>query len=444
MIARLRNFWASLNGNYWFYPAVLSIAAALLAFATIYLDRHGASDWLARFEFLSAARPVGARNLLSVIAGSMIGIASTVFAITIAAVVYASGNYGPRLLTNFMQDRGNQLSLGVFIATFVYTALVLRVVRDEDEEAMTVEAALATSAPGFVPQLSLLIATAMAGVAIGVLVYFLNHIPNSIRINSVLHGIGERLIHDVKARFPDAHDGEEPVDMIEGAPVIARDTGYIQMIHFGGLATIARDLGARLALVVRTGDFVHPDRTLAVLEDGILDDEARARIADCFLLGGRRTPTQNLEFLIDELVEIALRALSPGINDPFTAITAMHWLGAATAELARRDLRRGPEQDDYDRARVRPLADDFAHFLAQGFGGIRASAAANALASKRFLGSLSSVAATAPPGRRREVADEGDRLLAQARHALAGPALDELEQRHARFVRALEAMEDAG
>ena len=126
------------------------VGSALLAILTVWLDRHGAAQWLTSHEWVDQARPEGARNVLNVIAGSMIGVASTVFSITIAAVVYASGSYGPRLLANFMEDRGNQLSLATFIATFVYSVLVLRVVRDAYETA---------GDPGFVPQLSLMIAT---------------------------------------------------------------------------------------------------------------------------------------------------------------------------------------------------------------------------------------------------------------------------------------------
>lgn len=336
MFSRLRSIWISINGSYWFYPTLLSLAAAALAVITIQLDRRGAGEWLAGLEMLTPAAPDGARNLLNVIAASMIAIASTVFAITIAAVVYASGSYGPRLLTNFMEDRGNQLSLGVFIATFIYASMALRVVRGADEQAMLVEGGAAS---GFVPQLSLLVATAMAAIAIAVLVYFLNHIPSSIRINTVLEGIGKRLLHDIKERFPEGRSRIAINDFVHGAPVRASRSGYVRLIDFEGLERIARDLDARFALAIHAGDFVHPAIPLVTVADCAVDEASADRIAGCFSLGGERAPSQDLEFLIDELVEIALRALSPGINDPFTAITAMHWLGAATAEIARRDLR---------------------------------------------------------------------------------------------------------
>lgn len=447
MISTLRSWWVSVNASYWFYPAIFSALAAILAFITVYIDRAWAAEYLSQVSWLSPARPDGARNTLTVIAGSMIGVASTVFSITIAAVAYASGNYGPRLLTNFMEDRGNQLSLGTFIATFVYAVMVMRVVRSEGEQATTMADAVSTVAPGFVPQLSLFVATIMVGIAVAVLVYFLNHIPSSIRINTVLEGIGERLIHDLKRRFPDDDDGSEHPTRPAGKPIVSRESGYVQIIDFATLDDVAEASEATIVLKVRTGDFVHPDMVFVEVaggqggKAGERDEDTIEAIRDCFSLGGRRTPTQDLEFLIDELVEIALRALSPGINDPFTAITSMHWLGAATGELARRDLARGPEQDRYSRDRVRPLADDFTHFLARGFGGIRASAAGSPLAAKNFLDCLYASASAASSQRRRDaIAGEGALLLTQAREALTGPALAELEERYVNFCETMAAM----
>lgn len=441
MISRIRSIFISINASYWFFPALFSIIAAVLSVVTVYLDRSGAAEWLTNTDWWHPSRPEGARTTLTVIAGSMIGVASTVFSITIAAVAYASGTYGPRLLTNFMEDRGNQLSLGVFIATFVYALLVLRTVRNEDERAASAAEAVATSLPGFTPQLSLLVAMTLAMFAVAVLVYFLHHIPSSIRINTVLEGIGERLLCDLKIRFPSDADPDEPEQPDKGEPVIASKAGYVKIIDFETLGEIAKREEGRIILKVRTGDFIHPELPLVELVNADLTDDLETEIRYCFQAGGMRTPTQDLEFLMDELVEIALRALSPGINDPFTAITAMHWLSAATAELARRNLDRGPEQDTYDRNHLRPLDDDFEHFMERGFGGIRASAASSALASKNFIDCLFAAATACNSKRRRGVIfDEGERLVAQAKHHLQGPSLDELLDRFEKFTKTMKDM----
>lgn len=442
MIARIRSILLSINASYWFFPALFSIIAVISALTTVYLDRHGAAEWLQQFAWLHPSRPEGARITLSVIAGSMIGVASTVFSITIAAVAYASGNYGPRLLTNFMEDRGNQLSLGVFIATFTFSMMVLRTVRSEDERAVTAIGEAATSLPGFTPQLSLLVAMSLAIFSVAVLVYFLHHIPASIRINTVLQGIGERLISDIRSRYPTDIGERDPREQVDGEPVPATATGYVKIIDFDGLNDVAKKYEAILALKVRTGDFIHPDVPLVELANAEMSDEIAAEIRECFSAGGMRTATQDLEYLIDELAEIALRALSPGINDPFTAITAMHWAGAAMAELGRRDLDRGPEQEDYDWERVQPLSDDYAHFLQRSFGVIRTGAATNLIAADKFLDCLYAAGTSCRSDKRLAMlVEEGNQLVELARTELKGPSITALEEQLAEFRKIMKKTE---
>lgn len=433
MTAEIRFFWARLNANYWFYPGLFSIFAAVLALSLVWLDRSGATAFLSESAWLIPARPKGAADMLTVMAGSMIGVASTVFSITLVAVTYASGNYGPRLLTNFLEDRGNQVSLGTFIASFVYALIVLRSVRSEDET----PAASATGdmLPGFVPQLSLLVAYLMMAVCVGVLVFFLNHIPSSIRINMVLRDIGERLLGTVRVTYPIEDEFSEAREQVGGKPVTAWDTGYVQLIDFEDLEKIARDCNCTFSLRVRTGDFVHRDLTLMEIE-GCQPDEIEARVRDCFTLGASRTPEQDPQFLIDELVEIGLRALSPGINDPFTAITALHWLGAATSEIGRRDLRKDIGNGDSDEIPVIPLPDDFAHYVKRGFGAIRSAVATSPIAAEVMLDTLSHAATPIRDQRRQEILrDEGKALAEQARLNLVGPDLARMEEHVVRFER---------
>ena len=430
MIARLKSYWRAVDASYWFYPALFAIAALLLALWTIWLDRNGFAAFLNDVEWLQPARPQGASNILTVIAGAMIGVASTVFSITIAAVAYASGNYGPRLLTNFMEDRGNQLSLATFIGTFVYAIMVLRVVRTQEET--PIFGTDAGGMAGFVPQLSLLVAFALAGLSVMVLVYFLNHIPASIRINTVLKGIGKRLIDGIGQRFPDPDQGDLSISIPAGDTIYARHTGYVQVIDFSGLDRIARHGDGKLKLAVRPGDFVHPDMALAVWSDtDSFADLPADEIRNCFALGGMRTPQQDMQFLMDELVEIGLRALSPGINDPFTAITALHWMGAATAQLAKRDLRKSYGEEE----RIILLDDNFDHWVARGFGAIRSGVATNRIATLIMFDALVDAATTLDnETRRATLKREGDLLAAQAREHLVGPELDLVEARYQTFL----------
>lgn len=433
MTSEIRWFWSRLNANYWFYPALFSLGAAALAFGLVWADRHGLAEWLNRVPEIAPARPGGASNMLTVIAGSMIGVASTVFSITIAAVAYASGTYGPRLLTNFMEDRGNQLSLATFIGTFVYAITVLRSVRAEDEMASNAADAASSTLPGFVPQLSLLVAYLLMALSVAVLVYFLNHVPASIRINTVLKGIGLRLIAQVAEEYPEPDRGADPIERPAGVPVLARETGYIQLIDFEQLRDLTRDQDCVITLQVRTGDFVHSGVLIAELSGAGEAKAINCRLHQAFHVGSTRTPEQDPRFLMDELVEIALRALSPGINDPFTAITALHWLGAATAELGQRSLSHSaPAAQVGDQ--VHPLHDDFARYVQRGFGAVRGAVATSPRAALVMFDTLRN--ASLPIQSESRIAlltAEGERLARQAREELCGPDLEEVEARFAAF-----------
>ena len=435
MIANLRSTWYSVKASYWFFPAIFAVVAFVLSLVLVRIDRLGMADYLSGISALHPARPESASNMLTVLAGSTIGVASTVFSITIAAVAYASGNYGPRLLNNFMEDKGNQLSLATFVGTFVYALSVLRTVRAEDESPTTLTDATSQSLPGFVPQLSLLVAYGLMIVSVGVLVYFLHHIPSSIRINSVLEDIGKRLLGQIEIAFPDADAGPEIVQPSpSGCTVPAIATGYVRTVEFGQLLDVARKHDCRIGMALRVGDFVHPGVALVRLNCADDDKKIAEAVRDCFALGASPTPEQDLEFSIDELVEIALRALSPGINDPFTAITAIHWLGAATALLGRRDLRKRIDDEDPGTCAVIPLDDGFAHYLSRGFGAMRSAIASNRLAALVTYHTLAQATGVIDePERRARLRGEGALLLAQAERALEGPDLDEVRERYREF-----------
>lgn len=433
MTAELKFLWARLNANYWFYPALFAILAAVLAITMVYLDRGGSAEFLNDYEWIVPVRPKGAADILIVLAGATIGVASTVFSITLVAVTYASGTYGPRVLTNFLEDKGNQISLATFIGTFVYTIIVLRSVRQEDESASTASDAAATALPGFAPQLSLLVAYALMALCVAVLVFFLHHVPSSIRINMVIKRIGTRLIEAVRETYPVEDEFSDAVEPEGGEPLTAWGTGYVQLIDFEDLEEIARDCGCTFSLLVRTGDFVHRDLPLMEIK-GCTPERIEERVRECFTLGALRTPEQDPQFLIDELVEIGLRALSPGINDPFTAITALHWLGAATSEIGRRDMRKDVCGEDAEDCPVIPCPDSFEHYARRGFGSIRSAVAASTNASQIMIEVIENACGPIEHRPRIDVLREQARLLMeQCRLNLAGPDLLMVEERYREF-----------
>lgn len=422
MIASLRSNWFAVRASYWFWPALFAIGGLALGLVLVQLDRDGASARFTHAHWIVPARPDGASNMLTVLAGSVIGVASTVFSITIAAVAYASGTFGPRLLNNFMEDKGNQFSLATFIGTFVYAIAVLQSVRTDGAEG-----------GAFVPQLALMVASLLMLLSVGVLVYFLHHVPDSIRINSVLEAIGRRLLAEAASRYPVEGTAEAQISAWPtGTSVAAGGSGYIRVIDFAQLDAIARKHGFNIWLMVRPGDFLHPGLPIAMAGTETVDDTIAAQIWGTFALGGSRTPEQDLEFSIDELVEITLRALSPGINDPFTAINALHWLGAATALIGQRDLDRDAWNEPDSNCPVMPLRDDFGHFLARGIGSTRSAVATSPIACLVTFDIIRTVAHEVHgTDRRQRVLHQADLLLEQAELALDGPNLAEVRERHA-------------
>lgn len=432
MKVRLVKLWDTLRSSYWFIPTLMTLGALGLAVATNALDVHFGNDWLEAVPWLYANKPDGARAVLSTIAGSMITVAGVVFSITMAAVVYASGQYGPRLLSNFMRDTGNQVTLGTFIATFIYCLQVLRTIRSRDETGGSFFEPIQFEG-GFVPHIGMLGALALTLASIGVLIYFIHHVPGSIHISNVIGEIGKELREMIEKRFPErfgreAQEEERP-EVPEGFEeqcrrIEADGSGYIQAVDENALLRQARAHDLVIHILSRPGDFVRPGKALVEVFPA---EHATEAVADevrlAFAWGRRRSPAQDYMFLVDELVEIAARALSPGVNDPFTAIGCLDWLGGGVAAFAAREAPEALRLDDDGRLRViaRPVV--FGEFIEAAFGQLRPYVAADRNAALHLLGVLGDLATSVEDEERRAVLREhATGLLEAAEQALADPA----------------------
>lgn len=410
MTARLQAWWDDLRASYWFIPAVMTVSAILLSFASTAFDQAIGQDWVNGFGWIYANKPEGARAFLSTIAGSMIGVAGVTFSITIAAVVYATSQFGPRLLTNFMRDTGNQITLGVFIATFIYCLMVLRTVRSAGEPIGTAPAG-AELFTGFVPHFSILLAIGFALISVAVLIYFIHHIPDSVHASNVTAGVGKDLRDKIVKLYPEAaaKDAALPREAAQWrrpdapARIVSGRPGYLQFLSVNSLIQTAAERGAVIELRYRPGDFVMPGRTLALVWPAeAADDEMTDAVRGAFSFGRKRTQGQDAVFLANELVEIAGRALSPGINDPFTAISCMDWLAAALGELARRRVPSQAHLDEDGDLRVLLGAPDFGEFCDVAFGQMRPYVQADRNAALHLMGLLAAAAETTPRREDRE------------------------------------------
>lgn len=328
MLTRLRRFLTDVADAFWLLPAVIVLALSGLAILTVELQAVGhLSDW-APVGWIYGGGDTGARTLLGAIASSTIGVAGTLFSITIAALTLASNQMGPRLLRNFMRDRGNQAVLGVLLGTFAYSILVLRSVRGGDETA-------------FVPGLGVTVGLLLAAVCIGLLIYFIHHVANRINVDTVIDLVHEDVLRDMRRLTTD----EAPAALdtsgawTAAARVCLKQSGYLQQLDARSLADWAASNEVCIRLLKRPGEFVFAHAPIAEMSAKVegAEEAVGARLA----LSRQAGSPEDFTFPIAQLVEVAVRALSPGINDPRTAISVLNRLGAVLSDLSRRHLRSG-------------------------------------------------------------------------------------------------------
>ena len=426
MIARLRQWLSVLDETFWVLPGAMVVGGILAALLLVAIDRGGfVPSWLVESPWLYNGGGTGARTLLGAVASSTIGVAGTVFSITIAALSLAAGQMGPRLLRNFTRDRGNQVTLGAFLGTFSYALMVLRSVRIRAEGE-------------FVPHLSLTVGIALAFACVATLVYFVGHMASRINVDTVIDLVGEdvraaveRLMTDRPPPIPPS-----PVFWRDAAPVTDPRHGYLQQLDAEGLADWAAARGTALRLLVRPGNYVFPGAPIALMTPAV--EGAADAISDATALGAQRVAAGDLEFPIRQLVEVAVRALSPGINDPHTAIGVLDRLGASLCGMAGRHPPGGVWRRD-DRVVLVVPGIDYDGVADAMFHMIRQNAAGTVPVLIRMLEVLTVVATVeTDPARRETLRRHADLVLGDAGRDVATPGdLDDLRGRHDLFVRVL-------
>ncbi|MGI9087423.1 MAG: DUF2254 domain-containing protein [Chthoniobacterales bacterium] len=360
-----------LRTSYWFIPTVLAIMATALSFLTVHADTLINAKWARTTGWIWAGGPEGARNVLATIAGSTITVAGVVFSVTIVSLTLASSQFGPRLLRTFLNDRGTQFVLGVFVSTFLYCLLVLRTIRGTDNA-------------NFVPFLSVTIGILFAVTSVAFLIFFVHHVSTSILADNLIGRVAAELHEGIDRLFPeqtglDAKRAELPNERdlpsnfaAEAQAIVSKSSGYIHVISVDDLFDLAKEKNLTIRLSQRPGNFVAEGATLGwswPLEKS--NDQILRRIQNAFYFGPERTPTQDLEYAVDQLVEVAVRALSPGTNDPFTAMTCVEWLGAALIRVGGREIPSGWRYDEQHQLRIVAKSTTFAGIAAAALNQIR-------------------------------------------------------------------------
>jgi len=426
--------------SFWFLPAVMSLLAVLLSFFTLGLDDR--FDWrgFGSGPFRTAGSAEGARTLLATIAGSMITVATLTFSITITSLSLASSQFGPRLVRNFIRDRGNQVVLGTFVATFLYCLLVLRTVRG-------------TETAQFVPSISLIVGVVLAVASLGVLIYFINHIAMSIQATRIIASIGKDLTSAIDRLYPERLNGDEGKDYQENGAwspngdsrhIYATRSGYIHYVRYDDLVRTAKDTNVTLRVPHHPGQFIAKGSTLAEVFGGPAGkgtEEMDDAVREAFRLGGERAPGRDIEFFIDQLVEIAVRALSPGINDPFTAMESVDQLGASLRQLAERRLPSASHRDEDGTVRVVAKSQTFEGALDAAFNLVRQYGQSSPPVMMRVMETLAVLAEYSPSAEHKQALLTHARLVESSSKAQLRERedIEALEERFRSVIAALEA-----
>lgn len=326
-------FWKELLATFWFLPVLIICLAFLLSVALVSLDNSISITHEGWVRFFLVNSSDSARTILSTISGAMIGVAGTVFSVTLVALTLASSQFGPRLIKNFMYIKLNQIVLGSYISTYLYCLLVLNSIKDIDGYS-------------FIPSISILVAILAAVANIILLIIFIHQIAISIQADKVISEISDIIARQIETIFPDKLGSETPDEEQIDAPAVISSyqkgiaikspkSGYFQYIDNEVLLEILAKHNSLLELYHRPGGFLVKGAEIGVLySNSAWEEDTLKNLLDQFVIGKTKTSQQDLEFSIHQMVEIAARALSPGVNDPYTAIACIDNLTATMCYLA--------------------------------------------------------------------------------------------------------------
>ena len=346
MKTRLINLWDAFRGGFLFIPTIFVAFAVTLAIVVPQLDDRFAAQILAYSPGVRM-QPDTARSTLSSIAGAIITVTGVVFSITVVALSIASSQFGSRLLRIFMNDQVTQMTIGYLVGSSVYCFLLLSIIQSNVGLDGVPHAAVQLGIVGGISSFA-------------VMIYFIHHVAKSIHVTTIVNVLGDDLDASIMRLFPANHD--DPAEDVSSPPqhddeqrentqdvtIHADREGYIQGIDMDTVTSIAKSNRLIVRLRHRPGNFLVRDAPLADVSasEEVTEDDIR-ELNDAIIVGSRRTPRQDVECAVHELVEVAVRALSPGINDPFTANSCIDRLGAALSRLARRRML-PPERYDGD------------------------------------------------------------------------------------------------
>ncbi len=428
----------ALRTTLWLVPVLCVVVAVVLFVATYSIDQAAYRGDFGLPWWIHTGSADAGREVLIGIAAAIITVVGVVFSITILALTLASQQFGPRMLRTFIRDLGTQMTLGVFVGSFVYSVLAL--------------GSITTSGPHgtFVPHVSITVSEALMVVDIAVLIYFIHHIAVTIQLPEVIARIAADLGRAIDEAFPAAYAeywtergetrGPTPVELIElldtqGVTVPAIRSGYLQFVGYGQLLAIAEDTDSVIRLVNRPGHFVVAGRPLASVWPSGRASHVADALAKAHITGPQRTLAQDPVFPIDQLAEIAIRALSPAVNDTFTALTCIDWLADGLSNISGRYLAEGVYRDRRGAIRLIELDPSYERMFNRAFDKIRQASRGMPAVLIRLMDSLACITEyTSDREQRYVVRRQAEMILRVAEDSVAeAEDLDDIRERHVRL-----------
>jgi uncharacterized membrane protein len=394
-----------LRTSLWVVPVGFSVAGAGLALTLLHIDEQLDPDTSA--WFLYGGQAEGARALLSTIASSMLTIAGLVFSITILVLQLASSQFSPRILSTFLQDRVTQSSLGMFLGSFVYAMMLLPRVRSET-----------SSSPAFVPGVSVYVAFVLVLISVGFFVRYIHHMAHSIRAVNIIVRVAHEAHASIQRLYPQDFLEEPsephtlpstPADLVVKN---SRDAGVVIHVDHEALLHIARSRDLLIELIPRVGDFVPRGAPLCRVWG--VTDRGGLEANEWVVLATERTPRQDPMFGFRQLVDVAERALSPGVNDPSTAKQALDHLHDLLRALARRSIPAAARVDDQGVLRLWLPHPDWADYVQMTFREIRSYGSGSIQIVEGARAALADLLTIAPPARAAALHTELQRFELQA------------------------------
>ena len=407
MLARAQMVWEWVSTSLWFVPAMMTVGAVIVGvLATclhVPLEMMPASAW-----WLNTGTATDASQLLSSLLTALVTMTALAYSITMVVLTLAAGQLGPRLIRSFMADRRTQLMLGSYLGAIAYVVWVLRILRKDLPEPE-------------VPHLAITIATFLFLLSVFTLVIFIHHLARSIVSDTVIARVGEQLDNEICRLLPlrdeANYDDASIPEAVGWSPFCLPRGGYVQTIDLGAIGAAAAARNVVVELDFRSGHhLIAGGRHGAVSRADALDDGLREIVEGAVLLGAVRTPVQDMEFSVRQLVEVALRALSPGINDPFTAIAVVDRLGQSLALLMRRAPPSRLWRDESGAVRVVVQVSGFDGIVDFAFNQIRQSAAGHADVLIRVIETLGALAEHATDEAQRATLRRHVRMTSDAAH----------------------------